>query len=428
VTVIGSNLGDNINGSSNVTLTPKNYNVALIGDSLTAQCSNTSGTENQGYLTWALRFSGQTLRFKHENNFGVGGYTSAHAKTRVPDVIASGCGVCIVFIGANDRGSANMTYTQTATNLTEIRDALIGGGVVPVFVTPPPGGDSVNPLTRTAQQLSFTYDIRRFIMTELGNENCHVVDLWPTMAEPTSTIGEIKDGYTHDGLHWIAEGAIVGGRAIGAVLATIGRSALNLPTSNSEAWSADYTKGAINPNPTMQGTSGTVGTGGSGDLATSWESGNTSAVPNVTRTFSKVTNARGDWQQVVLGGTSTQVGGTDIGLQRGFAGTLVAGKSYEVVGEVEWDDDFVNVSSVQLTLQLSAGGTITAWDGDKYTGASLIPAAEETSMLLRCSPITVPAGVTDARVRLSVYTGLDDSDTLVGTIRYRNIVLREVDA
>lgn len=430
MTSIGSNFGDNINGSASVGLTPKNYNVCVIGDSLAGQCSNpANGTENQGFLSWALRFSGNKLQFKLSDNYGVGGATSLSVKSQVVSAIDGGAGICLINVGGNDRLSAAMTYEETSDNLTEIRDSLVGAGVIPIFLTPPPVGDSSNPSAMSSAQREIHLNIKRFVLNELNNGLCYVVDTWTDcLADRTSTTAEVIAGYTHDGTHWIAPGAIAVGKAVAPVLASLGGLPLNLPTSNTEARSTGFTKGAINPNPTMQGTAGTPGTGGSGDLADDWESGNTGAVPNVTRTFSKVTNARGDWQQVVLGGTTpgTQ-GGTDIGLQRGLAASITAGKYYEVIGEVEWDDDFDNVGSVQLSLQYTApAGTTAIWDGDKYTAASTIPAAEEIgTQVMRTPPNLIPAGVTDARVRLSVYVGA--GTTLAGTIRYRNITLREVD-
>lgn len=419
-------------GGGEVTLpltVPKNNLIAALGDSITAAVSNLSaGIENYGYLGNALRMSGQRFVHRLSDNYGVGGNTTLQMKDRVASVIASGVGTCIVMGGTNDRGSANLSQEQTMQNLKDIRDQLIEGGVFVVLVIPLPRGDTTFTNNRLAtSRLGDHLAIRKRLLVEGPKTGCVVVDPWPLVAEPTSVNGDIKLGYTHDGLHPNTRGSYFVGKAIAEqALTKILPSIDILPMSNTDVYHAtENSLGHLNTNPKMLGTGGATGTGGSGELAEGWSGTNASGTVGVTRTYSKVTNERGLWQQCVIGGdAATANSAIDIGRQLGFHAGLVPGREYEIVGEYEIDAGSANVLSLQLGIVITnSGGTITLWDGDRYTNESPLSGEAEYGVL-RTPRVVCPANPTDARIRLSCYLSTNGAPS--ATIRFRNLAFQPV--
>lgn len=407
---------------------PKNNLIAVLGDSITAAVSNlTAGIENYGYLGNALRMSGQRFVHRLSDNYGVGGNTTLQMKDRVAAVIASGVGTCIVMGGTNDRGSANLSQEETIQNLKDIRDQLIAGGVFVVLVIAPPRGDTTYTNNRLAgSRLGDHLAIRKRLLVEGPKDGCVVVDAWPLLAEPTSTTGDIKVGYTSDGLHPNTRGAYFIGKAIAAKLIQIMPPMDILPMSNTDVFHAtENPLGHASVNPKMLGTGGSSGTGGTGPLADGWSGTNASGTTGVTRTYSKVTTPTGDWQQCVIGGdAATSAAAIDIGRQIGLHTNMVPGQQYEVVGEYEIDSGAVNVLSLQLGIVVTDGsGTVTLWDGDRYTNDSPLSGEAEAGVM-RTPRVVCPASPTDARIRLTCYMSTNGAPS--ATIRFRNIALQPV--
>lgn len=399
-----------------------NNKIALFGDSISAQNSSaTSGFENYGYITWANQLSRQRFRFEHANNFGVGGNTTAQMLARIDDVIASDASTVVVFGGTNDRGSANLSYQDTVDNLTSIVTRLRLANKVVVFVTPLPRGDSTFTSNRlSGVQLANHLRVRQWILTWRGVAGVYVVDTWPNTAVESSATGDITLGYTHDGLHPNTTGAYYVGKAIATqALVNILPEPSILAASNADIYSADNPLGSVNLNPMFAGTAGSPATGGSGSLADNWSGTNATGTTNVTRTYSKVTSGGKAWQQVVIGGTATTAeAAIDIARQISLQASVVGGATYEGLMEYQVDASAANIMSLQLGLVVTDGtGTTTLWDGDRYTGTSVLP-TEAFSGVLRTPRITMPAsGITDVRLRVSCY--LVNGQAPSGTIRLR---------
>lgn len=423
--------GDQGEAGTNATAfpaTPKNRRIAILGDSITAQCSSTTvGLENYGYLSHALRAADQRFIFDPlTNNYGVGGDTSAMAMARVASVIASGVGTCILAVGTNDRTSS-MTADDTIANLLSMRDDLMEAGIHVILVVPLPRGESVNTDKRlTALQLGYAMEVRRRILETLEKPGCWVVDTWPVMADLTTTTGDIKLGYTHDGLHPTPLGAYWMGQVIAEVMKKVIGVEAFLPLANINYFNAtDNLFGLVTTNPMMTGTAGAEGTGGSGDLADDYSGSNATGTTAVSRTYSKVTTATGDWQQCVVGGSAaTAAAAIDLARQISLQAKVVPGGVYEAVCEFENDADITNIMSFQLGLHVQdSTTTVLLWDGDRYTSPHKLPNIANKGVM-RTPRITVPAGVTDVRIRLSCYMATDGAPT--GTFRFRKMGIRRV--
>ncbi len=411
-------------------VSPINDKIAGFGDSITNNNSIlVSGTENYGAMTWALQHSRGRFRYSLTDNFGVPGDTSAQGLARIADVLASDAGTVVVGFGTNDRGLAAMTADQTIANLTSIRDQLLSAGKVVVLKTPAPRGDSTYTSNRlTGAQLAYHIRVREWVLSNRGIRNVYPVDTWVYLADPISSTGDIKLGYTHDGLHYLPVGAYYDGLAQA-------EQALNrilplpsiLATSNADQWSTDNLYGNVLANPMFDGTGGTLGTGGSGSLAASWGGTSSSANTACTRTYSKVTAADGRlWQQCVLGGgPTTGEGAIDLMRQISLHTKVVAGDVVEGLVEYEVDAGTTNVMSLQLGVVFTnAEGTITLWDADRYSVAASVLPSIAFSGVLRTPRVVVPTGCTDARFRIAAYCNGSVSPTM--TVRARAASLRKV--
>jgi len=407
---------------------PTNDRVAIFGDSRTAQCSTANGgSENYGYLFWSLFFARQRCRYDLIDNYGVGGDTTTMMLARIGQVIASAASVVIVLGSTNDRGAANMTAQATITNLTAIRDKLRAAGKIVVFVAETPRGDTTFTTNRlSGQQLAYHVKVRQWILSQVAQPGVFVADPWSYMGDPASTTGDARVGYTHDGLHMNTTGAFYLGTAIAKVLNFLFPEPNILPVSNVDQYSVDNPQGCVNLNPMMTGTAGTAATGGSGQLADSWSGTNAAGASGATRTYTKVTKNGQEWQQCVLGGTASGTAAAlDIARQIGLQAKVIPGQYLEAIADIEFDAGLVNVMSIQLGITITdpVNGTVSIWDGDRYTGLSVIPGVAGAG-ILRVPRMLVPAGATDVRLRLTAYAV--DASAVSGTIRCRALALRHL--
>lgn len=406
-------------------LVPKNRRIALLGDSIVAQNSDpTVGTENYGFLSQALRLADQRFTFDLTHNFGWGGDNTFQMRARVQAVIDSGAGTCIVAGGTNDRTSG-LSAADTIANLTWIRDQLNAAGIFVIMMTPAPRGDTAFPDKALAgAALGDHLTVRKWILNQGLNYATVVVDLWTTLADPASTTAGIKLNYTRDGLHPLPLGAYYWGKPLAVAMCQVVDKDLSLlPATNSDTFDAVTNPGGnVTVNPLFQGTAGVPAAGGSGVLGDGWGGTNAGAAAGVTRVYSKVTTPTGDWQQVVIGGTApTGTAAVDIFRQIGLQNNVIVGQQYEAVGEFEIDAGSVNFLSLQLGIVATGpGGTVTLWDGDRYNDTGTLN-AEAQAGTFRSPRITIPAGVTDVRLRLASYMGAVGAPAAV--IRVRKVAI-----
>lgn len=405
---------------------PKNNIVAIIGDSITNQCTGDNGTETYGYLSNAQRQSDARFVFPLANNFGVGGDTTTQIRVRTPLVVASGAGLVIMLGGTNDRTSG-LTVQQSIDNYKYMRDQFIGAGQFVICVVPMPRGDQRNTTTKskvlTASQLVDAIRFRERVLREMPMDGCVAVDTWPVFADPASSTGEVIQGYTHDGLHPSPTGAFI----LGSLIATEIRKLLPLvpilPVGNSDIYNAVTNPyGLITINPMMMGVTGAPSAGGFGELADGWKGGNTSGATGSTRTYSKVIKDGQTWQQVVIGGSTisgVSPARIDLLLQTGLDAKVVPGATYEVVGQYEIDAGSQFFLSVQPAIQNNA---IAVYDGDRYDPDQNLPAVAQSGVF-RSPQIKID---TPNDVRCMVSSYISQLGPAQATVRFRSVGMRRV--
>lgn len=418
-------------GKSKPSLTqPVNSKLAIYGDSRTAQnSSDVSGVENYGYAFWARLLSRQRVSYSHAYNFGVGGDTTTQMLARLQSVLDSDAGVVVMLGSTNDRTASNptMSAADSIANLDAMISALVADGKFVIIVAETPRGDSVNTdkaLTGTALQEHFA--VRNWILQQQGRAGVKVADAWPDIADRASTTGYAKTGMFHDGLHPNASGAYYIGKAVSACITELYPvSPIILQASNTDVYSAANPYGCISANPMLDGTAGTPGSGGSGNMATGYTGANSATASAMTRVYSKTAEG---FQQVVIGGGAASgiAPSLDLLRQIGLHTSLTAGKKVQAVAEIDVSAGASNIMSVQLGFQVTNADTSTTylWDGDRYSGTSVIPAVA-FSGILRTQEFTIPAGITDFRLRLVAY-GVD-SAAASGTVIIKSLSLRYVD-
>jgi len=399
--------------------TVKNSIIGMLGDSRSNNSGKNGISENIGPLHWACMKSRQRLAFHSSYNFSVGGYnTQDIIDNLLEQACASYPDSFYVLAGTNDR--ATLSSAQTIINLRYIVDRLVAAGKDVYLDAELPRGDTTftNYRLNTAQ-LKAHIEVHDWILSLRGERQVYPVDSWPNIAVKTSTTGDVLPGITIDGLHPATKCAyLIGYKALAdQIIANYPAAPSVLPTSNSmpDLW--------LNANPMLDGTAGgTLGTGGSGSLATSYNASAGSTVGGITRVYSKTAEG---YQQVVIGGTAASGTNPTLDLMRvtGLVSSITAGRSVYVVADMEMNASSSNITSLQLGIQVTLADTtsVYVWDGERYDNNSLMP-ADAISGVWMTQPITVPEGAT--AVSLLVRAFGVGSAASTGTVIVKSLGIR----
>jgi lysophospholipase L1-like esterase len=325
-------------------------------------------TRADGYFTWAnMSLGGRLTMVK---NAGVGGQRSDQILARVTDVTNLSVlpGYCILSDAASNDLVQSIPSATIVTNLDAICDALQAKGITVVICTS-------LPLAGNAAHLLRQEEVNTWIRGRATQPGFIVCD-WAARWTDATTAGP-KTGFATDGIHPTPLGA----GAIGKVLADalrpyIGGSVL-LPSHNLDGL-------AVNVNPMMVGTAGTVSTGTTGQAADNWTTlrgsgAGTMAGAKVARTD----GVGGAWQSLTLAG-----GGGQFFLFSDVAGAAVAGTKWQT--EMEFDAaDFTGITNCRLVVEALTSGQ--SGYGIYQIAATALP-TDVVSGVIRTPVFTVPAG------------------------------------
>ena len=350
-------LNDEWKGTRSLIPQPGNTRVAVIGDSIAYGNGFASSPTNvklyaKGYLNWAAFLGRQRWTFDNGDNFGVAGDNTNDVLARIDAALAATTAGTIILDCLTNDGPNGVSLAQSYVNYATLVAKVQAAGRVCVCVTPRPRDITASGLTMTAAQYR-DHLARRDYVLGLNNPAAGVysVDMWRYLADPASTNGAMKAGYTYDGLHPGLLGGYWGGVALAELFGTARGPGLFqfrdvLVGQNTDVWNASYPRGCVNSNPMMQGGStaatGYTVAGGSG----------------ITSTGSKVTSTggRADVQQIVLGGTASANADVYDFYQTITAGNLAVGDVVEAYAEVEYDG-ITGLTSHGLVLVDTTGFT-----------------------------------------------------------------------
>jgi len=350
-------LNDAWKGQRSLIPQPANTRVAVIGDSIAYGNGFTTNATNiklyaKGYLNWAAFLGRQRWTFDNTDNFGVAGDNTNDVLARIDAALALTTAGTIVLDCLTNDGPNGVSLAQSYANYATLVSKILAAGRVCVCITPRPRDITASGLTMTAAQYRDHLARRDYVLgLNDPSRGIYSVDMWRYLADPASTNGAMKSGYTYDGLHPGLLGGYWGGVALAELFGTgrgPGLFAFRdvLVGQNTDVWNATYPRGCVNSNPMMQGgasaATGYTVAGGSG----------------VTATGSKVTSSSGrtDVQQIVLGGTAS--GNADVYdfYQTITAGNLTVGDTVEAYAEIEYDG-ITGLTSHGLVLVDTTGFT-----------------------------------------------------------------------
>lgn len=328
----------------------------------------------------------------------------------------------------NDRGSANMSAWESIDNYTGIIDNILKVGKEVILLCDTPRGDTTFTSNALAgDQLTNHQIVRQWMLSLDNGGSILAADPYPYWVDPVSAQAYAKLGFTHDGLHPFQTGAYWMGLPLAGAFTRkfAGREVKSIAT-NADLFSAANPNGSMVQNPMVRntGTPGSLGTGGSGDIAQYWSGTNASGASTVTRTYSFTADGV---QQCVLGGAASgTAAAADILKQTGLHATLIPGATYEAFADIEVDAGTSNFSSLQLGLEITdpVNGTQRYWDGDRYLGTSVLPSVAYSG-LLRSPKMVIPAGATAAALRLTAYA-VDSAPSVAMTCRIKAMWLKRV--
>lgn len=386
--------GSTLGGFQRKIRIPAGSKIVQIGTSLTdnayqdpSESASTVGPTARGGDSWARVFTNQQF---HWVNAGVAGNQIADMIARFStDVVAEDPDVVIVEAGTND---ASKSFTDLTTDLKTLYDLVEANGyqLIPLTIAMRSAGvwsDSIRDKILA---------VNRWILQTYPT----AIDINPYFTDPTTLRPYTL--FTDDGTHWTNLGGYAVGKAIAERLTLVG--------------SRTVFGTAVNSNPTLTGTSGTLDAGVSGSAPTGMhidiEGGHSGTA---------VATALDPGLQIVFTpGATGSVEGYTIRTNP-LDTTVVASTVYEFLAQIdvsEWD----GWAYFQLRLY-DPGNTshydlLQIMDDETY----LFPEAALEDLILRTPAFTA----VDTGVRLFFEIGVKDDAVGTGTLTMSRFHLQEV--
>lgn len=343
-------------------------------------------------------------------NFAVAGERTweilARADYAFAQMVAKGAVGVIVLCGTNDRGAAGITHVDTIENLTAIKNKALAVGLAVVAIAEQPRGDT----TYTAQRLSSALlkehmMVRRAILSMHNGRTVFAADAWKKIADLSSANGDALLGQTYDGLH---QNGVMAHKTAKVIwdehLSKIVPAYSWAPAGAADEWSATNTGGAINFNPCVTGTSGSLGTGMTGQLASSYTGGNVPA--NATIAASKTTGADGEAvQQFVIGSTgSISAGATDLMRRDSNVGSfgLAVGGYVRAVACLDIEAGATGLYEIDVYCGAGLRNSRAAASASTYTDTKIQADAVSDGEFIT-EPMLIESGASSVRLGLRAY-------------------------
>ena len=388
---------------------PLRRNIAIYGDSRTANCSSgtlpNKITENYGYASWLGQYTQARVLFEPAFNFGVGGDTSTMWAARVNTVIASAADVVVCLISTNDR-TADFTLTQTQQNIEMTVTRLKQAGKIVVFINETPRGGA-NALS--APRLAIHLQVRDWINSYLPKIGVRVVDVWDKMTD-TATV-------TVDGLHWNPVGANIVGQAVAREIEDLFNTPAPLPRSVSAYDATLNPFGQLNSNALLTGTTGTKSGSANttGDVATGYNVAGSSWT-GMSVVASKEAATVGEAQVFKFSGTPTTSGALFTFEQVITLANAKLAANIRAIADIEFE--MTGCLGVSLDFRFLDSGTFNSKCCDRYQDG--FPMSNvKVSGVQETPATTITSGCTEVKVRVSVYAS--QNIPMTGTIKIKQL-------
>nr|WP_275444602.1 GDSL-type esterase/lipase family protein [Paenibacillus sp. ACRRX] len=296
-----------------------NDRIVCFGDSITS--GDAAGVRM--YPTWLSFHTGGFVR-----NSGVSGNTVAQMLQRIDaDVIAHRPGICVILGGTNDINSARPLADITA-DITAITNKLISNNITPIWCTIPPRSDNLAHLP-TIRKLN------TWIYAHCLRQGLEIIDLYTAFSKPDGTP---KDGFLlPDKLHPTTAGMTEIAKLVASYLPRNQRKIPTLFGGDAES---------IVPNPTFSG---------SNSVANGWmQYGSAGTLLSYRREVSP-NDSSSMWQVIRKEqGIDSKTGG----IRCVLPATLVAGRTYRVELDIDYESDVDNVVTSYFQFKDSSNAVI----------------------------------------------------------------------
>lgn len=388
---------------------PLRRNIAIYGDSRTANCSSGSLpnkiTENYGYASWLGQYTQGRVLFEPAFNFGVGGDTSTQWAARVSTVIASAADVVVCLISTNDR-TADFTLAQTQQNIEMTVTRLKQAGKIVVFINETPRGGA-NALSAPRQLIH--EQTRAWINSYLPKLGVRVVDVWDKMTDTAAV--------TVDGLHWNPVGARIVGEATAREIEDLFNTPAPLPRVTSAYDATLNPFGQLNSNALLTGTTGTKSgsANATGDVATGYNVAGSSWT-GMSVVCSKEAATVGEAQVFKFSGTPTTSGALFTFEQVITLANAKLAANIRAVADIEFE--MTGCLGVSLDFRFLDSGTFNSKCCDRYQDG--FPMSNvKVSGVQETPATTITSGCTEVKIRVSVYGS--QNIPMTGTVKIKQL-------
>ena len=272
------------------------------GDSITLG-ADSGGRGDNSFVTWAL---GLTLgRCKLLANSGVSGNTVAQMWARIQTDVFDYYPQWVTVMGGINSingGSTAAAVWDDSTNggLKQIYDACRARGirVVACTILPLASGHPSFSAANTEKALWVNQKIRDYCYAYPGMV---LFDAFSVVVDPTSLTAASATNMIDTGnIHPSAFGSRKMGIKLAAILNNILPAFDNLPSSYADSYLVTSTNTNRAPNPTFVGTSGTKLGVATGNVANSWNAGNTTGTPGCVCSVVSRSDGLGNNQRCVV--------------------------------------------------------------------------------------------------------------------------------
>lgn len=372
------------------------------GDSRPTAVYNDNGSTSKGNrspLVWANVLSGQRLIIGP--NFSVAGERSDQALARVPAVIASGAGLCHVWVGLNDIAqnyptAATSGATAAANTIAALEQFRSAGIICVVEAEMGSAGLNAAQVIQVATYNAIIYDYcERSVGVYFHDARSIVMN--PTFS--TTLIGG-RAGYFYDNpaVHEACRAAFYHGRSLAALIQAIVPPRFGVPLiGNVEQFTAGGYQLVTNPNfNTVAG--GTVGAGISGNVPAAWIA---VCSGGATATLTSQVDPTGNGNSVLAAITFTAAGETFRLHQSPSVNTWNIGDNLEAAMAIDVTGNPTGLSGTYLELICSTDASKTARDCFAVSSNDLGPDIAYSAQL-KTRPFTV-TGTTKAFLNTSGY-------------------------
>ncbi|MBP0439574.1 SGNH/GDSL hydrolase family protein [Tianweitania sediminis] len=398
---------------------------AIIGDSRTANAYTgvTKGLlQPRAYPFWLQLYSKGAVRVPSDWNFGAAGETTTQILARLPGALVSAAEAdfFIVMCETNDA-----VDEDSIGNIDAMVAAIVAAGKMAWIVAELPRGDTTPYVghTWTTQRVARHLRTYNRLLRLAENPNVRVIDAWPDLVDPASSIGAPQAGLFYDALHLTCEGARRLGSRVWQSVSDLARTPVTPAVSAADVYSVDNPLGNLIPNGMMLGTGGVkTGTGTiSGSVADGWT---LNATASYAVTASKEVRDGFEGQKIVFTGTAIN-GSQLIALSRGLSlANFSLGDVLELVGQIEVDAGSVGMYGPDLNLNVN--GTDTALSvgyQPAATATSSNPSASYGGPFIS-TPFIVPADLTSLAVAVTIKG--KSGEPMSGTFWVSRLSLRKI--